>query len=180
MAASAAQEHVLTFNGARLKDAQEIFFYDSGFEVAKLEPEDNKVTVHLKVAADCRLGEHVAQVRTGSGVSEYRTFFVGALPAVDEKEPNSEFEAPQKIEQNVTVQGVVTSEDVDYYAIEAKKGQRLSVEIEGMRLGQTLFDPYVAILDSRRFELAAADDYAAAPAGQRLLGRRPRGRDVRD
>src|SRR5207237_1001369 len=39
-----------------------------------------------------------------------------------------------------------------------KKGQRVSAEIEGMRLGETLFDPYVAILDSKRFELAASDD----------------------
>ena len=153
-------EHVLAFRGARLADAEEIFFYSPGFEVVKLEPAANgsEVKVHVKVAADCRLGEHVAQVRTKSGVSEYRTFFVGALPAVDEKEPNSTFDQPQEIPLNVTVQGVVTSEDVDYFAVDVKKGQRLSVEVEGMRLGSTLFDPYVAILDSKRFELSATDD----------------------
>ena len=42
--------------------------------------------------------------------------------------------------------------------VEAKKGQRLSVEVEGMRFGQTLFDPYIAILDEKRFELSAVDD----------------------
>src|SRR5204863_169844 len=41
---------------------------------------------------------------------------------------------------------------------ELKKGQRLSVEIEAMRLVNTFFDPYIAILDSKRFELAASDD----------------------
>src|SRR5262249_58898713 len=65
---------------------------------------------------------------------------------------------PQKIPLNVTVLGVIDSEDVDYFAFEAKKGQRVTVEIEAMRLGTTLFDPYVAILDSKRFELAASDD----------------------
>ena len=30
--------------------------------------------------------------------------------------------------------------------VEAKQGQRISVEVEGMRLGDTMFDPYVAIL----------------------------------
>src|SRR5205807_3962795 len=46
----------------------------------------------------------------------------------------------------------------DYFLVEAKKGQRLTAEIEGMRLANTLFDPYVAILDMKRFELAASDD----------------------
>src|SRR5205807_9773877 len=71
---------------------------------------------------------------------------------------NSDFNTPQKIPLNVTVEGVVDYEDVDYFAVECKKGQRLSVEIEAMRLANTLFDPYIAILDSKRFELAASDD----------------------
>src|SRR5436305_1554612 len=44
------------------------------------------------------------------------------------------------------------------FLFDAKKGQRVSAEIEGMRLGTTLFDPYVAILDMKRFELASSDD----------------------
>lgn len=151
-------EHILTFQGKRLKDAQEIFFYDSGFVVTKLEPENNSVKVHLKIAPDCRLGEHAAQVRTASGISELRTFYVGPLPSVAEKEPNNAFDAPQKIELNVTLEGIVTDEDVDYFMVEAKKGQRIVAEIEGMRLGSAMFDPYVAILDMKRFELSAADD----------------------
>ncbi len=50
------------------------------------------------------------------------------------------------------------NEDVDYYAVEAKKGERITAEIEGLRLGITFFDPYVAILDTKRFELARSDD----------------------
>src|SRR5690606_28821736 len=103
-------------------------------------------------------GEHIAQVRTASGISEYRTFYVGALPSIEEKEPNSEFETPQQIEMGTTVAGVVQNEDVDYFLVTAKKGQRISAEIEAMRLGTTMFDPYVAILDSKRFELAVSDD----------------------
>lgn len=155
-------EHVLTFGGGSLADAQEILFYDSGFEVTKLEPNGNEVKVTVKVSPECRLGEHVAQVRTKTGISDYRVFYVGALPAVDEKEPNTDFTQPQPIAMNVTVQGVVENEDVDYFVVEAKKGERISVEVEGMRLGATLFDPYVAILDLKRFELASSDDSALA------------------
>lgn len=152
-------EAVLTFTGARLKDAEEIFFYKPGFEVTKIEPVNaNSFKATIKIAADCELGEHTAQVRAKSGISEYRTFFVGALPSVTEKEPNSLFTEPQAIAPNVTIQGTIQNEDVDYFVVDAKKGDRLSLEIEGMRFGQTLFDPYIAVLDSKRFELKAVDD----------------------
>ena len=81
-------EHVLTFSGANLGDAEQVLFYGEGFEVTKLEPNDKEVKVTVKVAPDCRLGEHVGQIRTRSGVSDFRTLFVGALPAIDEVEPN--------------------------------------------------------------------------------------------
>ncbi len=151
-------EGTLTFHGGPFKDAQEILFFSPGITVTKLEPTDGNVVAYVKVAPDCRMGEHVAHVRTASGISDYRTFYVGGLPAVDEKEPNSTFDTPQTIPLNVTVAGVVTGEDVDYFVVEAKKGDRIAAEVEGMRLGQTLFDPYIAILDAKRFELSAADD----------------------
>lgn len=151
-------ETVLTFVGARLADAEEILFYEPGVRVLELKAEASKVTAKVVIAPDCPLGEHTAQIRARSGISEYRTFFVGPLGAVAEKEPNSDFAQPQPIPLNRTVEGVVQNEDVDYYVIEAKKGQRISIEIEGMRFGQTLFDPYIAILDEKRFELAVADD----------------------
>ena len=152
-------EQVFRFSGARLDDAQQIFFYEPGFEVLEIKTVDaNNIDVKVKIASDCLLGEHTAQVRTKSGISDYRTFFVGALPTVAEVEPNTDFATPQQISLNVTISGTVENEDVDYFAVEAKKGQRLSVEVEGMRFGQTLFDPYVAILNDKRFELAAVDD----------------------
>src|SRR5262249_39683743 len=124
-------EVVLFFGGARLADAQEVLFYSPGFSVAKLEGvNDAQVKATVKIAPDGPPGEHALRLRTKSGVSELRTFWVGALPAVKEKEPNSDFASPQKIPLNVTVEGVVDNEDVDYYAVELKKGQRLAVEIE--------------------------------------------------
>ena len=153
-----------TFNGARLKDAQEILCYSPGFTVGKIEVvNDNVVKAKIKIAPDARLGQHSMRVRTASGISDLKTIFVGALPEVAEKEPNNDFKTPQKIPLNVTVTGTIESEDVDYYAVECKKGQRLSVEIEGMRLAnQTVFDPAIAILNSKRFEIAASDDSAFA------------------
>lgn len=156
-------EHTVTFAGARLKDAEDVLFYDPGVTVLKVEPlNDTNVRVKIKVAADCRLGEHMATVRTRSGLSDYRSIFVGELPNVDEKEPNNEFDKPQNIPMNVCVAGTLQNEDADYYRVHAKKGERLSVEIEGIRLGQAYFDPFVSILDKNRFELASVDDTVLA------------------
>ncbi len=146
------------FSGARLADAQELLFYRPGITVASLEASDAAVKAKLQVAADCPLGIHAVRVRTATGISELRTFSVGALPVVQEVEPNSEFASPQAIPLDVTVGGVVENEDVDYYVVEAKKGERVTAELEGIRLGLTFFDPYVAILNAERFELARSDD----------------------
>jgi len=149
----------VTITGARLADTKEIFFHGTGIKAEKFEVVSaSNLKVTLAIAADARLGQHELRLRTASGVSTMRTFWVGPFPNVIEKEPNSEFDAAQKIPVNSTVNGVVTNEDVDYYEITVKKGQQISVEIEAIRLSGALFDPYVAILDSRRFELATSDD----------------------
>jgi hypothetical protein len=157
------REHVLTLSGARLGDVEEALLYRPGVAIKKLEPVDaQNVRVTVDVAPDCRLGEHLIQLRTRSGISEFRPFFVGALPGQDEKEPNNAFDEPQSLEPNVTVAGVLQNEDADYYRLRAAKGQRLSVEVEGIRLGQAFFDPFLAILDKDRFELASVDDTVLA------------------
>lgn len=151
----------VNLTGVRLKDAQEIVFYRPGIKVAKMEPvgdKGNAVKAVFQIAADCPIGEHPLRVRTSTGLSDIRTFQVGPFPDIDEAEPNNDFDAPQAVGLNVTIAGTVKNEDIDQFVVEAKKGQRISAEIEAMRLGGALFDPYVAILDSRRFELAVADD----------------------
>lgn len=154
-------ERGVTLTGARLKDSHEIVFYRPGIKVAKMEPVGDKgaaIKAVFQIAADCPIGEHPLRVRTATGLSEIRTFQVGPFPDVEEVEPNNDFEAPQPVGLNVTIAGTVKNEDIDQFVVEAKKGQRISAEIEAMRLGGALFDPCVAILDPGRFELAVADD----------------------
>ncbi|MGL4419929.1 MAG: PPC domain-containing protein, partial [Gemmataceae bacterium] len=150
---------VCTLQGSNLNDVLEVAPYYPGTSVVKTTVlNKDTLQVTLKIAPDCRLGEHAFRVRTSAGYSELRSFWIGALTVVDEKEPNTQFDTPQVVALNSTIHGTVDNEDVDYYQVDCKKGQRLSVEVEGMRLGGTFFDPFVAILDSRRFELAFGDD----------------------
>ena len=123
-------------------------WYEPGLEALKLSLVTNKVVrAQVKIAADCGLGEHHVRVRTATGLSELRTFFVGPYPVVEEKEPNNEPGQAQRVGLNTTVTGVIISEDVDCFAVEARQGSRLSAEVEGMRLGRGVFDPRLAVLD---------------------------------
>jgi len=151
----------LTFRGSRLKDAQEVISHWPGITFKNLEVVgDGEIKVLATLAADCRLGEHALRVRTASGMSDLKTFYVGPFGTVGEVEPNNEFEAPQAISLGVTISGTIKAEDADYFVVQAKKGQRLTAEVEGIRLGRDMFDPCVTILDSKRFELALSDDNA--------------------
>jgi len=149
------------FGGGRLGDAQELLFYSPGITTKKLEAaNDGLIKATLVVAPDCRMGIHAVRIRTATGISNLMTFTVGPFAEVAEVEPNSEFGQPQAVPMNVTISGVVQNEDVDHFVVDAKKGERITAELEGLRLGRTFFDPYLAILNSARFELSRSDDNA--------------------
>ncbi|GAA5121488.1 PPC domain-containing protein [Luteolibacter yonseiensis] len=152
-------EMEIRFLGKRLEETSEILFYEPGLAVANITNKaENESTARLTIAPDAPLGEHSVRVRTAGGISELRSFWVGQFPTVMEAEPNATFDQAQRVEPNTTVQGVAGDEDDDYYVCSLKKGQRLSVEVEAMRLGRLMFDAYVAILDPKKFELATCDD----------------------
>ncbi|HEX3654329.1 MAG TPA: PPC domain-containing protein [Pirellulales bacterium] len=151
----------VVMSGARLEDADGILFYTPGIELKKFTPVNaGSVKALLTLAPDCRLGNHALRVRTASGITEMMLFSVGALPEKTEAEPNNEFTKPQPVELDTTINGNIGNEDVDYYAVTARKGERITAEVEGIRLGRTRFDPYVSIMDKDRFELASSDDAA--------------------
>ncbi len=151
----------LHFHGERLDGLQELLAYQPGIEVRSITVENDKhATAKVLIKPDAPLGEHQFRVRSGGGVSYLRSFFVGQFPVVAEVDPNDTPEQAQRIELNTTVQGVAKAEDADYYVCSLKKGQRFSAEVEGMRLGRTMFDTYVAIVDPKGFEIASCDDTA--------------------
>jgi hypothetical protein len=152
-------EPLFTFNGDRLQDTEEILCYEPGLQVSHFVlVTNNLVKAKVKILPECALGEHHLRLRTAGGLSELRTIFVGAFPVVAEKEPNNVPAQAQHIPLNTTVAGVITSEDVDCFAVELKAGERLSAEVEGMRLGRGLFDPRLAVLGPNGTVLADVDD----------------------
>ena len=175
------KETEVLIRGSRLEDVNELLLYDKGIEVVELKAQDGgKVLATLKVAEDCAPGLHPLRLATATGISNLRYFGVSPLPQLQEAEPNSDFAEPQEIGFNITINGVIKTEDVDYYAVDLKEGQRVTVELEGLRLGTEFFDPFVAILNAERFEVARSDDapllqqdcvcsYTAEKAGRYII-----------
>jgi hypothetical protein len=153
----------VVLQGVRLADSRQILMDKPGINVVSLKPvDDKKVEVELEIPAETKPGLYPLRLVTETGLSNVLMFSVGALPTISESEPNSDFESPQSIENNVTIEGTVAREDEDYYVVQLKQGERLTVELEGVRIkkgrSNPFFDPYVAILNSERFELATSDD----------------------
>jgi hypothetical protein len=149
----------VSLRGDHLTDFDGLVFMSPGFTLKSTDKVQNtQVDVTLSIAKEVPPGLHMLRIRTKSGISHFRPFYVGQFPNAEEKEPNNDFDAPQPAQLNQTIEGVVQNEDVDYYKINVKKGQRISVEAEALRLANGVFDTYIAVLDKNKFELAFADD----------------------
>lgn len=150
-------------HGTRVKDGRQLLLDREGINVKSIKPlDDKKVELELEVPESTAPGLYPMRLVSETGLSNVLMFAVGAMPNVDEKEPNSDFATPQEIQTNVTVEGAVAREDEDYFVVNLQQGERLTAELEGVRLkkgrANPFFDPYIAILNSERFELATSDD----------------------
>jgi hypothetical protein len=149
----------MSFSGERLQDTEDVICYEPGIRIEKLASVTNgALTAQVTISPDCPLGEHHLRLRAASGVSELRTFFVGALPVIAETEPNNEQTNAQRVPLNTTVAGTIKNEDVDFFAVELKQGQRFSAEVQGIRLGRANWDPRLTVYDEQGGLVADADD----------------------
>ena len=152
-------EVAVTLNGGNLADAADVMFYEPGITVKDLVAVDNgKTTATFVIAPDCAVGTHAIRLRTKTGVSNLQLFSVGNLKEITETEPNDDKATAPPLELNTTVNGVANSEEVDYFPVELKAGDRISVEVEALRLGTLLFDPKVRLFDPNGLEIIAEDD----------------------
>jgi hypothetical protein len=147
------------FEGERLNDTQEIVCYEPGLSVSAITETTSKVVkARIKIDLHVSLGEHHLRLRTASGFSELMTFFTGPFPVVQEAEPNNDLSTPQLVSLNTTVEGILTNEDVDCFAVEVKKDQVISAEVEGIRTGRSNLDTRLMVYDPHGHKIADVDD----------------------
>jgi hypothetical protein len=164
----------VTLYGKLLNDPKEILFYDKGIKGIAITPgakPGEEVKAKFAIAPDAAVGEHVLRLRTATGLSEAVTFWVSKFPTVmeTEKKPGENDTMPkaQPVPLNCTVEGQILpggDMDKDYYWTRFNAGERISVEVESVRLGTLHFggenDLAVRILDDQGKELARNDDSA--------------------
>lgn len=156
-------EVVVNFNGRRMNQGPlEILFERPGIEVTKIEAkEGGKAIAHFKIAADAPVGPRGVWIRSDQGMSNLKTFHVGALPEINEAGSHQTRETAQLIELGTCVNGVIDREQIDWFAFEAKRGERISVDVEAMRLGKNFFDPAANLYGPDGELLLHSDDETA-------------------
>ncbi len=147
------------FYGIQLLDPQDVLFSDPGLQVIELSAySDRHIAVLVRADTDCRLGPTTFRVCTGRGISNLRAMSVSALPIVEEHEPNNGIEQAELVRLPCTYHGRIQSEDVESIAVDLTVGERLAVEVEGVRIGREFIDPRLTILDPDGMEMVTVDD----------------------
>jgi len=173
----------VAIQGAHLQDPKEIIFDRPGIRVVSIGPMtklpnpsklpaggriEDEVKCQLEIAPDCVPGEHRFRLRTATQLSMLATFHVTPFPVMDENEsPSNDTLATAKpVPMNVTVRGRLGAKskgDVDLFRVPARAGERLSVEVDCVRLadvniGDAEFDLALRVLDADGREIAANDE----------------------
>ena len=103
-------------------------------------------------------GAHRLRVTSAAGETNPTTIITTELPLVAEQEPNDDIAQANAISVPQGINGrLEAAVDVDYYAFEARKGERFVFETEARRHGSPL-DSVLEIQDAKGKVLAEADD----------------------
>lgn len=137
-----------------------------------------RVKAKVVIDADCPIGLHPLRIRTAKDITTLSTFWVTPFPTQAEAEPFGEWATNYDIAKaepvpaspasgpNVTILGYIVpgpKMDHDVYRVTRKKGERISVEVNSVRLSNIWWargelDLLVKILDASGKELAMSDD----------------------
>ena len=134
-----------------------------------------QVKAKFIIAPDCPIGLHPLRLRTGRHLSTLATFWVTPYPVQAEAElpeaapTNNDCEHAEPIAaENATVFGYINpgpTMDRDVYRVTRKQGERISVEVNSVRVSMIWWargelDLMVRIFDAAGRELALSDDTA--------------------
>ncbi|HVX15241.1 MAG TPA: PPC domain-containing protein [Pirellulales bacterium] len=175
----------VAIRGISLGDPREIVFYRPGIRAVNIQPAVQvpqrsyahggrvveEVRCAFEIARDCPIGEHPFRLLTATELTCIATFHVSPFATIDEEEANNSYSndtpaTARAVAANTTVRGQIDGGDRgdrDLYRIDATAGQRLSIEVESVRIadqhyGDSEFDLALRVLDDRGRVVAANDD----------------------
>jgi hypothetical protein len=141
--------------GKDLDDLTGLHFDRPGFKVERVKPNQFRVTI----PPDASPG--TVEVRTIGkyGISGARLFAVQkGLTEVLEKEPNDTAATAQKVPLDCAINGYSDNDGDDFFRFPARKGQRIVIDCQALRLDSTLRATLV-LADSDGKELARSKPY---------------------
>jgi len=140
----------VTVAGANLQGTNSVRFSGLGIAAGVIKVENpTTVRVLVAIAPDAPLGERDLRLVSRGGISNRFRFFVGDLPEINEVEPNSEREKPQRLESlPVVVNGQILDADRDFFQFSAKAGQTLVCEVQGRKIVPYISDAVPGWLDA--------------------------------
>jgi hypothetical protein len=175
----------VTIQGICLKDPREVVFYRPGIKATEIKTLPNvrfphglahggrieeQVRCQFVIAPDCMPGEYPFRIRTATEITSLGTFHVSPFPVIDEDEKgyntNDTLATALPVTPNVTVRGKMGPSnrgDIDLYRVPVVAGQRLSAEVDSVRIadvhyGGSEYDLSLRLLDESGRELASNDD----------------------
>ncbi len=152
------------FSGERLHLAEQIVAYRPGLRLVEYRViDDESAEAIIESEANVPLGEHPFMLSGPKGVSKLVTIHLGPFAVRSEEEPNNSpvsanSPASKSEADGITIVGEIEGADIDCYRFDLEAGERLSAEIESMRLGGQFLDAYIDVLDPQGKLIASCDD----------------------
>ncbi|MHC5544098.1 PPC domain-containing protein, partial [Singulisphaera rosea] len=143
----------VTLRGTDLEGVSHLWFDHPGLRAFHLKD----ATFRVVCATGTTIGQHDLRAVGPFGVSNPRTFVVGDRPESGETEPNNAPEQANAITVNSVVNGEITATDIDSFAFEGKKGQRLFFDLASERVESRL-DATLRIFGPDGREIAESRD----------------------
>ncbi|HZW34677.1 MAG TPA: pre-peptidase [Isosphaeraceae bacterium] len=144
----------VTLRGTDLEGASRLWFDHPGIRGTHVKG----LTFRVIAGPDVPLGQHDVRALGTYGLTNPRTIVVGDRPESMEAEPNNTPEKANPITINTVVNGEINgATDVDCFAIEGKRGQRLFLDVQAERIDSRL-DATLRLLSPAGHELAESRD----------------------
>jgi hypothetical protein len=153
LGARAGESVDVTLSGTDLERVETLWFDHPGLRAFHLKG----TTFRIACAAGTPLGQHDVRVYGPLGVSNPRTFEVGDRPESVEAEPNDDPAHASPLAPGAVVNGGLTPTDVDCFAFEGRKGERVLLDLAAERLESRL-DATIRVLDPSGREIAESRD----------------------
>ncbi len=176
MGASAGSTVEVSITGENIDDDIQLIFSNPTLSAQpKLDPSGTAVKNKFVVTVppDAREGVYDARLLTRLGVSAARCFSISRKTEVTRLKPNTSLETALRLEANSICNAYTTARAVDFYAFDAAKGQRYSIDCAAQGIDSKL-TPVVILADKQGKDIRAERqgglvEFTAPESGQYVI-----------